>query len=31
MLPLDRLLDSLEAFHAPQLPDWPTDPYQFLV
>jgi endonuclease-3 len=24
-------LDSLEAFHGPQLPDWPTDPYRFLV
>ncbi len=31
MLPLARLLDSLEAFHGPQLPDWPTDPYQFLI
>ena len=31
MLPLTRLLDSLEAFHGPQLPDWPTDPYQFLI
>jgi len=31
MLPLARLLDSLEAFHGPQLPDWPTDPWRFLV
>jgi endonuclease III len=31
MLPLARLLDSLEAFHGAQLPDWPTDPYQFLI
>ncbi len=31
MLPLARLLDSLEAFHGPQLPEWPTDPYQFLI
>jgi len=31
VLPLARLLDSLEAFYGPQLPDWPTDPYQFLI
>jgi endonuclease III len=35
MLPLTWVsqytLDSLEAFHGPQLPSWPTDPYQFLV
>ena len=31
MRPLARLLDSLEAFHGSQVPDWPTDPYRFLV
>jgi endonuclease-3 len=28
---LAQLLDSLEAFHGPQLPDCPIDPYRFLV
>jgi endonuclease III len=28
---LTRLLDSLEAFYGPQVPQWPTDPYEFLV
>ena len=31
MPPLTRLLDTLEAFHGPQQPLWPTDPYLFLV
>jgi endonuclease III len=31
MRPLGQLLDTLEAFHGPQLPNWPTDPYLFLV
>ncbi len=33
-LPCSRsgnLLNSLEAFHGRQQPDWPTDPYQFLI
>ena len=28
---LAQLLDTLEAFHGPQKPNWPTDPYLFLV
>jgi len=28
---LNDLLDSLEATYGPQEPDWPTDPYEFLV
>jgi len=28
---LPQLLDALEAFHGPQQPTWPTDPYLFLV
>jgi endonuclease-3 len=28
---LIRLLEELEAFHGPQLPNWPTDPWMFLV
>jgi endonuclease-3 len=28
---LAQLLDALEAFHGPQQPIWPTDPYLFLV
>jgi hypothetical protein len=31
MLPLARLLDSLEAFHGQQQLEWPTDPYRFLI
>lgn len=31
MPPLAKLLDKLEAFHGTQAPNWPTDPYQFLV
>src|ERR1019366_6514751 len=31
MLPLARLLDSLESYYGLQTPDWPTDPYDFLV
>jgi endonuclease III len=27
----DWLLDALEAFHGPQLPNWPTDPWLFLI
>jgi endonuclease III len=30
-LPLPELLDRLEAFHGPQEPCWPVDPYEFLV
>jgi endonuclease III len=26
-----ELLDTLESFHGPQTPNWPTDPYLFLV
>jgi endonuclease-3 len=29
--PLAQLLDKLEAFHGAQTPNWPTDPYQFLI
>lgn len=28
---LPQLLDALEAFHGEQSPNWPTDPYLFLV
>ena len=28
---LNHLLDTLEAHYGPQLPNWPTDPYLFLV
>jgi endonuclease III len=31
MTPLPELLDTLEAFHGPQTPCWPVDPYLFLV
>jgi endonuclease-3 len=31
MTKLVQLLDTLEAFHGEQLPNWPTDPYLFLV
>ena len=27
----DELLDALEIFHGQQLPNWPTDPYPFLL
>jgi len=26
-----RTIDELEAFHGPQAPRWPTDPYEFLI
>ena len=29
--PIPDLLDQLEAHYGPQKPDWPTDPYLFLV
>jgi endonuclease III len=28
---LTQLLDTLEAFHGEQSPNWPTDPYLFLI
>ncbi len=28
---VSQLLDTLEAFHGPQTPCWPVDPYHFLV
>ncbi len=28
---LAHLLDTLEAFHGQQMPDWPSDPYLFLA
>ncbi|MGB6690954.1 MAG: hypothetical protein WBE76_24230 [Terracidiphilus sp.] len=28
---LSALLDRLEAFHGPQQPRWPVDPYEFLI
>src|SRR5580658_884960 len=28
---LNALLDTLEAHYGPQSPNWPTDPYLFLV
>jgi endonuclease-3 len=28
---LAQLLDTLEAFHGAQIPNWPVDPYLFLV
>jgi endonuclease III len=28
---LEVLLDALEAFHGEQAPNWPTDPYLFLI
>ncbi len=31
MQDLAQVLDTLEAFHGPQLPGWPDDPYLFLV
>ena len=31
MFAITELLDNLEAFHGPQAPNWPTDPYLFLV
>jgi endonuclease III len=31
MLSIPVLLDRLEAFHGPQEPCWPVDPYEFLV
>jgi endonuclease-3 len=31
MSDLKDLLDALEAFHGAQSPDWPTDPYLFLI
>ena len=31
MLDVTDILDRLEAFHGPQQPAWPTDPYAFLV
>ncbi|MGA3205363.1 MAG: hypothetical protein ABSF12_22940 [Bryobacteraceae bacterium] len=31
MPPLAQLLDTLEGFHGKQQPNWPTDPYLFLV
>lgn len=30
-LPVPGLLDDLESFYGRQKPDWPTDPYLFLV
>ena len=30
-LNIPALLDQLEAFHGPQEPRWPIDPYQFLI
>ncbi len=29
--PLPRILDRLEQFHGPQQPQWPTEPYEFLI
>jgi endonuclease III len=31
MSDIGQLLDRLEAFHGAQVPEWPTDPYLFLV
>lgn len=31
MMSLAEILDALEAFHGPQQPTWPADPYLFLV
>jgi endonuclease III len=31
MSDLQGLLDALEKFHGEQSPDWPTDPYLFLI
>ena len=31
MFAISELLHKLEAFHGPQAPNWPTDPYLFLV
>src|SRR5262249_32417995 len=28
---LSQILDTLESFYGPQTPQWPTDPYRFLV
>ena len=28
---IPEILDSLEAFHGPRQPDWPLDPYLFIV
>lgn len=28
---LTHLIDTLETFHGPQVPGWPTDPYRFMV
>ena len=30
-LRIPELLDRLEAFYGPQEPNWPVDPYQFLI
>lgn len=30
-LSVSSVLDRLEAFHGPQEPSWPVDPYEFLV
>jgi len=30
-MPLANLLDTLETFHGIQAPNWPTDPYLFLI
>jgi len=28
---LTHLIDTLETFYGPQAPEWPTDPYRFMV
>ena len=28
---ISQILDTLESFHGPQTPQWPTDPYGFLI